>query len=309
MHKFTGAAVRIELKLLDESGRFSGWASKYGVIDHGRDKVMPGSSAKRLAKSTKVQLLLQHDVDKPIGEGILEEKADGLWLDGQIDLDDPLNLGRFAHHKMLRGEMGALSIGYLVPEGGSKRINGVRELHEIEVIEVSPVVFPMNDEALIENVKQRAETKIDDFSTVLANSMLYAKHSQMLCALFSCLDSCMWDWKASNEERLAMIDTSIAQFTTEYSAWARQFYSADSEEMKALTESLIEIKAGRRISAASRTRIEKAIEELSALIREDDAVEEEKLAEAPTEVKQIEAPVVPNLSALNCASEIHAMFQ
>lgn len=309
MKQQTGAAVRIEIKALDESGRFSGWASKYGIIDHGKDKVMPGSSAKRLMKSTRVQLLLQHDADKPIGEGILEEKADGLWLEGQIDLDDPMNFGRFAHHKMLRGELGALSIGYLVPEGGAKRSNGVRELHEIEVIEVSPVVFPMNDQATIETVKQRAEIKIDDFATTLARVTMYTKHSLMMQALYSCLERCMWDWDSTNEEKVSTIDSSIGQFSAEYMAWAREYYADDAEEMKAFAALLVEVKSGRRISAASRVRIEKAIEELSTLIKEDDGADDEG-----EKSQQVAEPVpVPDLSlshisALNCASDIRSIL-
>jgi HK97 family phage prohead protease len=137
-----------------DSGRFEGWASTYGNVDAGGDKVMPGAFAGSLRKSDRVRLLLNHDPDKLVGWGTMEDRPEGLLLRGQLDLLDPSGLGKYVHHKMLTGELSALSIGYSVDRGGA-RINdeGVRELTSLKLWEVSIVAFPMNELAAISAVK------------------------------------------------------------------------------------------------------------------------------------------------------------
>jgi HK97 family phage prohead protease len=137
-----------------DSGSFTGWASTYGNVDAGGDKVMPGAFAGSLRKSDRVRLLLNHDPDKLVGWGTMEDRPEGLLLRGQLDLLDPSGLGKYVHHKMLTGELSALSIGYSVDRGGA-RINdeGVRELTSLKLWEVSIVAFPMNERATIAAVK------------------------------------------------------------------------------------------------------------------------------------------------------------
>jgi HK97 family phage prohead protease len=149
-------------------GSFEGWASTYGNIDAGGDKVMPGAFAGSLRKSDRVRLLLNHDPDKLVGWGTMEDRPEGLLLRGQLDLLDPSGLGKYVHHKMLTGELSALSIGYSVDRGGA-RINdeGVRELTSLKLWEVSIVAFPMNELAAISAVKLSPLTVSPDSRVVV----------------------------------------------------------------------------------------------------------------------------------------------
>jgi HK97 family phage prohead protease len=151
-----------------DSGSFTGWASTYGNVDAGGDKVMPGAFAGSLRKSDRVRLLLNHDPDKLVGWGTMEDRPEGLLLRGQLDLLDPSGLGKYVHHKMLTGELSALSIGYSVDRGGA-RINdeGVRELTSLKLWEVSIVAFPMNELAAISAVKLSPLTVSPDSRVVV----------------------------------------------------------------------------------------------------------------------------------------------
>lgn len=172
-------SVAIDTKQITDTGSFEGWASTYGNVDAGGDKVMPGAFASSLRKSDRVRLLLNHDPDKLVGWASLEDRPDGLFLRGQLDLLDPSGLGKYVHHKMLTGELSALSIGYSVERGGARITDeGVRELTSLKLWEVSIVAFPMNELATVTNVKsgrriseasrKRIQAAIDELLALLA---------------------------------------------------------------------------------------------------------------------------------------------
>ena len=68
--------------------------------------------------------------------------------------------------KKQKGKMG-LSVGYAIPEGGAEYIKDGNywQLKEIDLWEVSPTPFPMNDLARVETVKS-----IRDFEEFLRES-------------------------------------------------------------------------------------------------------------------------------------------
>lgn len=136
-----------------EEGVFEGWASKYGGIDSYGDTIMPGAYAKSLATGRPVSMYYNHisrraDMPARIGTWTFEERDEGLWAKGQLLLSHPLvkNLTP----SMSAGMLDGLSIGFYIPEGGAKVTpNGVRQLLEIDLREVSIVDDPADDAARI----------------------------------------------------------------------------------------------------------------------------------------------------------------
>lgn len=127
------------------SGVIEGYASLFGKVDDGGDVVMPGAFAKSLAalkaEGRSVKMLWQHDPSQPIGiwDDVREDKK-GLWVKGRILAD--VEKGREAIALYDAGAIDGLSIGYrtIAATRGSK---GERQLHEIDIWEVSLVTFPM----------------------------------------------------------------------------------------------------------------------------------------------------------------------
>ena len=140
-----------ELKEVTEEGVFTGLASTYDNVDLGDDVVRPGAFTKTLNETRSVPILLGHDKTKVIGEGVLSDSKDGLRIDGKLDIDiDPL--AQQTHQKMKRGRIKGLSIGFSTVKDAIR--NGVRELLELKVWEVSLTPFPMNQAAVITAVKE-----------------------------------------------------------------------------------------------------------------------------------------------------------
>jgi HK97 family phage prohead protease len=123
-----------EVKELSDSGRFEGWASVYGNKDEQGDIVMPGAFAKSLQRQPSVPILYQHNTREPIGLGNLTDAPEGLKIDGNLVLDVPE--AKKAHSLMRAGVLKGLSIGYRIPEGGSRydAMEKAERLTEIEFL-------------------------------------------------------------------------------------------------------------------------------------------------------------------------------
>lgn len=152
--QFKAFAGRYEIK--SESTRaFEGYGSVFGVVDFGGDRVLPGAFASSLArhadKGRMPALLWQHDQTQPIGVyHEMREDEKGLYVRGELA---DTQLGREAYVLMKMNALSGLSIGYGVIDDSYDREEDVRDLKEIELYEVSPVTFPMNDDARVEQVK------------------------------------------------------------------------------------------------------------------------------------------------------------
>ena len=149
----------LDVKALDEEGVIEGYASVFGgAPDLYGDIVARGAFTGTIEQHEKAGtmplMLWGHDGSQPpIGNwNELAEDRKGLWVKGQIDLED--SLGLRVHRALKRKAMKGLSIGYetKTSEPDAKR-PGVRILTAVDLWEVSPVNFPAQTKAAVEAVK------------------------------------------------------------------------------------------------------------------------------------------------------------
>ncbi|MFD1702206.1 HK97 family phage prohead protease [Methylopila henanensis] len=135
-------------------GRIEGYASLFGVVDLGRDRVERGAFAASLKArgASGVRFLFQHDPAEPIGawEGIAEDER-GLRVAGRLNL--AVARARELHALLLQGALDGLSIGFR-PVRAVRSAGGVRRLIEVDLWEVSIVTFPMLPDARVASVKR-----------------------------------------------------------------------------------------------------------------------------------------------------------
>lgn len=144
----------LEIKALTDEGVLEGYAAIFGNVDNGGDKVLPGAFSDGLVKARQsgrsIKMLWHHDPSQPIGVwDDLAEDAKGLWGRGRLVMEVPK--AREVHALMKAGAIGGLSIGYRTKESAPD--GAVRLLKKVDIFEVSPVTFPMNDRAKITAVK------------------------------------------------------------------------------------------------------------------------------------------------------------
>ncbi len=141
------------IKSLDEEGRFAGYASVFGVVDHQRDMVMPGAFTETAAQAlSEIKLLWQHQWAEPIGKITrLFEDARGLYIEGQLLLE--VARAREAYALMKEGVLRGLSIGYRPEKTRIDPDTGVRQLQRVSLFEISIVTMPANPDAQVSVVK------------------------------------------------------------------------------------------------------------------------------------------------------------
>jgi HK97 family phage prohead protease len=78
--------VPLEIKSLEETGRFAGYASVFGVVDSQRDVVLRGAFKHTLSgRAKEIKLLWQHQWEEPIGMVVkLFEDDKGLYVEGLL---------------------------------------------------------------------------------------------------------------------------------------------------------------------------------------------------------------------------------
>ncbi len=153
--KFAGAP----LAKVSADGAFEGYASLFGVVDLGRDRVVPGAFKECLSRKppSAVKLLWQHDPLHPLGlwEDISEDRR-GLKVRGQLNL--AVAKAREVHALMRSGAVDGLSIGFRTQRSRKDAATGVRNLEKLDLWEVSIVTFPMLPGARVSAVKRLIRT-------------------------------------------------------------------------------------------------------------------------------------------------------
>lgn len=150
-------SVPFELKSFDEEkGIFEGYASVFSNVDSGNDRMMKGAFSKSIevkgpAGENRVKILAMHNSDQlPIGKPLtLKEDERGLFVRAQIS---DTALGKDVKTLIKDKVFTELSIGYIAKKYTFDAKN-VRNLHEVDLLEISPVIWAMNSAATINGYK------------------------------------------------------------------------------------------------------------------------------------------------------------
>jgi hypothetical protein len=142
----TGQALTPALSRTRETEiRFAGYAAVFDRPDKGGDIVRRGAFLRALERSGEVPLLWQHRPGAVIGriEHLSEDKRGLRVIAAVRDARAARLLGS--------GKVDGLSFGYRVHE--AKSSGGVRELVELDLVEVSLVASPMQPKARVHAVE------------------------------------------------------------------------------------------------------------------------------------------------------------
>jgi len=157
----------LEIKGLTEEGRFSGHLAVFGNVDAGGDIVDTGAFKKTLRDNKAFGFLWAHDgtLNGIVGSYYGKEDEKGLAIDGgfYMDLDIGLKGYKTAKRLMADGVKLGLSMGYKTVKHVYETIEGitVRRLKEVKLKEGSITLWPMNDQALLETIKEEGEEETE----------------------------------------------------------------------------------------------------------------------------------------------------
>lgn len=186
--------VPMDIKAVSAKGNFAGYASIFGNVDLGGDIIVGPEPFKEIVKTRdgKVIVLYAHDssgytpsAGLPIGKADVEQDETGLKFEGELLMADPFVKDRVYPH-MKAGSLDGMSIGYDVLPGGSEydEENRVRVLRSLKLWEISAVVFGMNPEARIEQVKRAGNiTTIREYEDLLRDVGGFSNRQAKLLAV------------------------------------------------------------------------------------------------------------------------------
>ncbi|MBP0634905.1 HK97 family phage prohead protease [Cupriavidus sp. AcVe19-6a] len=153
-----------EVKSINSSGLFTGYASVFNVRDSYGEIVVPGAFADSLTKleasGRKLPALWQHRSGEPIGVyDKVYEDGNGLFVEGRL-LIGKVQRATEAHALMEAGAVTGLSIGFMTIDEEFDATARSWMLLKLDLIEVSPVTFPANEEARIEEIKGKLRARV-----------------------------------------------------------------------------------------------------------------------------------------------------
>lgn len=161
LNKFDNPLENCQLKFEDtdsKSGVFTGYASVFGGVDSYGDTIVKGAFSETLENRKRpVRMFFGHSPGRPIGIWVdLKEDDHGLFARGEFTPgnDDARNV----HASMKHGAIDALSIGFRIPKGGAEEVeDGGRRISKVDLVEISVVTLPADDDARVSSVKSIAD--------------------------------------------------------------------------------------------------------------------------------------------------------
>lgn len=149
-------SVPLEIKELDDEGRFEGWGAVFGEEDEGGDTLVRGLFKKSLVKR-KPKIYLEHHSSIGVYDVAVEKKY-GLWVEGQPDESPD---GLTARMKLKSGALDSLSVGFRTITEKAKP-GYRRDVIEANLYHVGIVPFGLNEGAVVTAVKSLDLDKIDN---------------------------------------------------------------------------------------------------------------------------------------------------
>ena len=165
-----------------DQGMFTGYGNVSGIVDSGFDRVLNGAFTDDLRARGPVRpLLWSHMEMEPLGTVEVAEDAYGLRVTkGQLVLGVQRAREIFELLKATPAAIGGMSIGYTVSKD---RITseGVRELVQLKLFEISLCCFPMNALSVVDSssvtVDTDAQKLIHITRTIAADAKAYRQRN------------------------------------------------------------------------------------------------------------------------------------
>lgn len=159
--------TRIATEVRAEGRKLTGYAATFGnetrVLDF-HETIAPGAFAASLRSNPDILALVDHDSGKVLARtksGSLKLWEDAKGLAYEIALPET-SLGRDILAMATRGDLGGMSFGFTVPDGGDTWQGDKRTLRSVELYEISIVQsFPAYGGTSVQARSRQQRTEVD----------------------------------------------------------------------------------------------------------------------------------------------------
>src|SRR5574337_1159777 len=269
-----------ELRAAAEEGVIEGYIAKWGQVDSYGTVFDKGAFAKTLReRANKVRALWNHE-DEVIGKPF-DLREDDIGLFGRIKLVLSVQRARETYELAKADAIDGFSFGFKTISDAW--VGGVRHIKEVALYEISPVIFPANENAEITGVRNMpnpTEFRAEDFAATYQQCELGRRGYLLMSVLEQTLSDIWWGG-ASAEETKAKIGDCLAQFSAAYAQYADEVTSTWAGAVGEAIQSQRHNSPEALAAATSLTATE-----VRALMRGEIGVAPAKLAELPDGVRK-----------------------
>ena len=151
-----------DLKFEDATGKFSGYASKFGGVDSYGDTILKGAFKKTLVDRERPIKMRWNHWGPIIGKWlVIEEDEKGLYVEGELTPDHSVASDVYASLK--HGAIDGMSIGGWW--NGDENDHGGIDIEEAKLSEISIVEDQADMSATVDNIKSAIE-KLDNIKDI-----------------------------------------------------------------------------------------------------------------------------------------------
>lgn len=220
LEKRSSAEIRAET----EEGIVTAYLTRWDTVDSYQSTFRRGAFKKSFRERgpAKIRLIWNHE---ELAGKVLECKEDdaGPMVRVRFNLDTEVGKNAYAHVRA--GDVDCFSFGFRTVAEGWK--DGVREIREVDILEVGPVVFEANPEASITDVR----------STDFEKNELQGRGSRLFDTLGQTLYEITWAFDPTQwAEAMA---SAIDDFKVQYLQWVSEYQSADTSQNRPMLRNAI----------------------------------------------------------------------
>lgn len=202
---------------------FEGYAVTWDTIDDYGTTFKRGAFKKTISeRGDRIKVLWNHNIDEPIGKIIeIREDDKGLFVRGL--LTEGVSKAEDVYKNLKAKVIDTLSFGFNQLQGKPNK-DGVRDITEVKLYEISPVTFEANETAVITDVRKEeegVEQRSEDFSESLEDIKLRTDGYRISDAL----DDTIWDiWYTDERDTVVpKMDAALSDFHATYLQWVKDF--------------------------------------------------------------------------------------
>lgn len=291
--KIERRSQQCEFRATDDEGVIEGYVCTWGAVDSYGSAFQRGAFAKTLQeRGGKVRVLWNHE-ESPIGVP-LEMREDDRGLFVRLQLVMSVRRARETFDLIRAGAIDSFSFGFRAIKDAW--VDGVRQIKEVALFEISPVIFPANESALITGVRNmQTEVRAEDFASSYASVEMPRRHQILMDALDYTLMDVFWGESAFTPGIRPKMEAALTGFVSAYLQYVDEYIAqwAESEQRSAPSSSEL----ARVMRETINTRSDNSPEALAAdtsltvcevrtLLRGGVGVAPAKLAELPEEVRK-----------------------
>lgn len=187
----TNPAEACEFKFSDNEWAVTGYATVFNSYDSYNDRIMPGAFERTLKSGKQIRMHFEHMRWITPGKWIkATEDEKGLLIEGELTPGHSVSTDLRA--SMKHGTIKGLSQGFnIAKDGYEKNEKGGRDIHDIDLVEVSFTGNPAEPQALVQSFKSELESaqSLKELERFLRESGGYSKsmatalvsHAKALC--------------------------------------------------------------------------------------------------------------------------------